>query len=105
MKYFLNEDKTYRQCELMEWCEQFEIMDRHLGNDIINDKHISTVWLGLYHNYFGGDPLLFETMVFDESRGGSEIYIDRYTTWDEAVKGHQKAITWVLNGCNEDEKD
>lgn len=95
MKYYLNEDKTYREATLEEWSEQFEHMDRHVGNDIVLGKHVSTVWLGLDHNLFGGEPHLFETMVFSEHRSGTDIYMERYSTWDEAVAGHQKAIEWV----------
>ena len=58
--YFLNEDRTYRPCNAHEYSEQFEKMDRKIGDDIINEKHISTVWLGLDHNHFGGRPLWLE---------------------------------------------
>lgn len=103
MMYFLNEDKTYRQCEVLEWGMQFETMNRHVGDDVIDDKHVSTVWLGLDHNYFGGSPLLLETMVFDGPCGGRDIYCERYSTWDEAVEGHKRAIQWVLEGCIDDD--
>jgi hypothetical protein len=96
VKYYLNEDKTYRPAELMEWAEQFEYMDRHVGNDMIEGKHVSTVWLGIDHGFMGGDPLVFETMVFSEHDPWTDIYMDRYSTWHEAVAGHQKAIEWVL---------
>lgn len=101
MYYFLNEDKTYNPCDLMTWANQFEFMDRHVGDDCINDKRVSTIWLGLDHDLYGGKPLLFETMVFKNLEKGlpSEIYCIRYSTWDEAVEGHKKAIEWVLNGC------
>lgn len=100
-KYFLNEDKTYRPCSLMEWGTQHETMDKHVAQDEINDCWIATVWLGLDLNHWGGPPLVFETMVFKEE---SDIYCDRYTTWTEAEDGHQKAIEWVKNGCKEDER-
>lgn len=96
--YYLNEDKTYRPAELMEWAEQFEHMERHVADDNLNGKRVSTVWLGLDHNYSGGKPLLLETMVFDEE--GYEIYCERYTTWQEAEDGHEKAIQWVIGGCD-----
>lgn len=94
-KYYLNEDKTYRPATLMEWSEQFENMDRHVGSDNVLGKRVSTVWLGLDHGFQGGEPLVFETMVFSEYNGGTDIYMDRYSTWDDAVAGHQKAIEWV----------
>lgn len=102
MMYYLNEDKTYRQCGVLEWGHQFQTMDRHVGDDIINDHHVSTVWLGMDHNFYGGVPLLLETMVFDSPRGGNDIYMRRYTTWEQAVEGHKEAVQWVLDGCKED---
>lgn len=105
--YFLNKDHTYTPCSMMKWASQFEDMSmtntKHVAEDIIDGKHVSTVWLGLNHNYFGGPPLVFETMVFDEPKGGHDIYCDRYTTWDEALEGHKKAVEWVKAGCNDDE--
>ena len=102
--YVLLEDHTFRPCHFMEWAEQFESMTkegkRHIGDDMVGDYHVSTVWLGLDHNYYGGAPLLFETMVFNGDHSG-DIYMDRYTTWDEALEGHKKAIEWVKDGCNE----
>jgi len=98
--YFLNPDHTYRKCSLMEWGKQLQTMDRQVADDNFNDCRVSTVWLGTDHNYWGGPPLVFETMIFKE---GSDIYCERYTTWQEAEEGHQKAIQWVLDGCKEDE--
>lgn len=106
MYYFLNEDHTYRPCRLEEWSNQFEGMSkqgaRHIASDVINGCHVSTVWLGIDHNHFGGKPILFETMVFGHKDSGNDIYCNRYSTWDEAVEGHQEAIQWVLNGCHDD---
>ena len=102
MMYYLNDDKTYRKCSIEEWAFQFETMNRHVGDDIINGKHVSTVWLGTDHNFYGGVPLLLETMVFSDPRGGNDIYMRRYTTWEQAVEGHKKAVQWVLDGCKEE---
>lgn len=100
--YFLNDDKTYRLCTLREWVKQFELIDnRRVGYDYINECEVSTVWLGIDHNYiYNGPPILFETMVFLD--GISNIYQERYSTWQEAEEGHQRAIQWVKNGCKED---
>lgn len=106
--YFLNDDHTYRPCTLMEWAKQMEDFykqdKKHVGYDDVNGYHVSTVWLGLDHNFGVGEPLLFETMVFPY-QDGIETYTERYTTWDEAVAGHERAIQWVLDGCKEDSGD
>lgn len=101
--YYLNKDKTYRPCTIEEWAQQFEAMDRKVNNTIINGKHVSTVWLGIDHRYFGGTPLLLETMVFDDVNGGNDIYMRRYTTWKQAVKGHKEAVKWVRDGCKDED--
>jgi hypothetical protein len=56
---------------------------------------VSTVWLGLDHNYTGGLPLIFETMVFDGAEiGGSDVDCQRYATEEQAMRGHSEAITF-----------
>lgn len=94
MYYKLNEAKEPVKCDLMEWSNMFENDDRRVAFDAIEGKEVSTVFLGLDHNYFGGKPLLFETMVFDEGES-SEHYCLRYSTYEQALKGHQEAIEWV----------
>ena len=39
------------------------------------------------------DPILFETMIFG---GEHHEYQERYTTWDEAIKGHKEAVALVF---------
>lgn len=53
---------------------------------------VSTVWLGLNHNYGSGRPLIFETMVFG---GELDNEMDRYSTLDEAIAGHQRMVERV----------
>ena len=102
--YYLNDDKTARPCTSQEYGDQRMSMGlnntKHVGNDMVNGNRVSTVWLGINHAFdesYG--PLLFETMVFADDKTGQDIYMDRYSTWDEAVAGHQKAIEWVNGGC------
>jgi hypothetical protein len=50
------------------------------------DLLVSTVFLGLDHNFGGrGRPLLFETMTNDRM-------VERYATWEEAEAGHKRAV-------------
>ncbi len=107
MYYKLNDDKTISPCSLEEWSKQFEelaLLDKkHVGNDVINGHYVSTVWLGMCHNYWGDGPLVFETMVFSSKESGIDEYCERYSTWSEAEEGHKKAIQWVKDGCKDDE--
>jgi hypothetical protein len=55
-------------------------------------KWISTVWLGIDHNYGSGPPLIFETMVFESKDNLGELALDRYSTLEEAEDGHEKMV-------------
>jgi len=64
---------------------------------------VSTVWLGLDHSFSDdGPPLIFETMVFatdsrDPERDtlGPDLDCLRWSTEQEAIKGHQDMCTLV----------
>lgn len=79
---------------LEEWARAVEREDRHIGDTTLpNGRRVSTVWLGLDHNFGQGLPLIFETMVF----GPDELDCQRYSTEDEACAGHQAMIEkWLL---------
>lgn len=49
---------------------------------------VSTVWLGLNHNWGAGPPLIFETVVFESLDGPGDLDMARYATEAEAVSGH-----------------
>lgn len=105
MYYKLDENKKVVPSSLKEWANFFENEKNHsrVGLDNINGKRISTVFIGLCHNYNPRSriPITFETMVFDNN--DRSIYQERYSTWQEAEEGHKKAVEWVKNGCVEDE--
>lgn len=68
----------------------------------VNGRFISTVFLGLNHNFnVNGPPMLFETMVFPKKGDWGEIYMERCHDYEEAQDMHQKAVQWVLDGENE----
>ncbi len=100
-KYYLKKDHTYIPCSLRRWSDQLEYMHRtntkHVARDEVNGRLISTVWIGLDHSFQlnSEHPLVFETMIFDDITTGDELYMERYTTWQEAEEGHKKAIEWV----------
>ena len=77
-------------CEnLIEWAKWFEKSDRKVAKTKIKDVTISTVFLGINHNFGEGKPILFETMIFG---GGLDGEMDRYSTWEEAEEGHKRWI-------------
>jgi len=57
--------------------------------------HVSTVFLGIDHNFgWDGPPVLFETMVFGED-GASDLYSTRACTWREALREHDHACSII----------
>jgi hypothetical protein len=56
---------------------------------------VSTVFLATDHAWDGGPPLLFETMIFGGDHDEDQW---RYSTWDEAVAGHEEACRIAFTG-------
>lgn len=51
--------------DLMTWGKWMETAQRSVADERIGETRISTVFLGLDHNYTPGDPpILWETMIF-----------------------------------------
>jgi len=63
-------------------------------NPLTGNADVSTVFLGLDHSFGGGPPQIFETMVFGGLYDEEQI---RYSTWDEAVAGHNKMVEAIQN--------
>jgi hypothetical protein len=91
-RYYRKDGTPYPEDGLMEWAKDF-------GNDVNrvvkqttlkNGKWVSTVWLGLDHNYGGGRPHIFETMVFPSDNDMGELDQRRYSTEAEALAGHEE---------------
>jgi len=104
--YKLDENKNVVPATLEEWNDYWEERlphsSKHIGDEIINDRRISTVFIGLINGFNQkNEPLLFESMIFDEN--GVSISMNRYATYKEAEEGHKKAVQFVEDGCKEDE--
>ena len=92
-RYILVDGKPVFEPDLMIWAEWFEKnSERIIQHNLINGILISTVFLGLDHNYDAGPPLLWETMIFDLYHEDPQW---RYTSHESALKGHQRAIRKV----------
>lgn len=89
-KYILEGHEVIECTDLMKWAKWIENADRNVAKTTISpDVKVSTVFLGLNHNYGDGEPLLFETMVFG---GEHDEEMERYSTWEQAEIGHK---IWV----------
>jgi hypothetical protein len=94
--YILRGHEVVTTDSLAAWGRMFDDSDhRIVGFDMVEDVRVSTVFLGLDHNFGGGPPLLFETMVFG---GEYDQQCDRYSTWDEAEAGHRAVVEALTVG-------
>ncbi len=78
--------------DLLKWAKWFEKSNKCVATTKIKSYFVSTIFLGLNHNFDGDRPLLFETIVFNPNR---DQEIQRYCTWDEAVAGHKAMVSLV----------
>jgi hypothetical protein len=64
--------------DLMTWAQWFESRKRILKQENVGDVYISTVFLGLDHNFDeNGAPILWETMVFPQDENGKRTYSEQ----------------------------
>jgi hypothetical protein len=94
---YILEGHTVVPChDFLKWARWFETADRRVAQETIGPYFVSTVFLGLDHNFApspNAPPLLFETMVF--RRTGAVEHSDyvaqeRCSTWEEAEAQHQR---------------
>ena len=95
--YILDEDHKPVVVDALVWGKWFgDHRKRRVAYTKVGERFVSTVFLGLDHNYDDeGPPILFETMIFEGDDGGD---MWRYATWEEAEKGHAEAVAKVKAG-------
>jgi hypothetical protein len=106
IKYFILLGRTPIAVDLMTWANACERVFRAdiggvnpwlVGRDQIDGAcRVSTVFLGLDHNFGRGEPLLFETTIFGGPLDG-EMW--RYGTYSEAERGHAAAVVQAKKAC------
>jgi hypothetical protein len=77
---------------------------RRVAFDKVGDVEVSTVWLGLNHNFHdNGPPLIFETMTFTEDEDNQWFQqCWRWGTETEARAGHEVVVAAVRNIIEEE---
>lgn len=96
-KFYILDGKEPVPATLDEWARWFGTADRHVAKTQIGQYLVSTVCLGLDHNFSDrGPPLLFEAMIFDLD--GRTDYQERCSTWKEAEAMHAMACAYVRQG-------
>lgn len=96
-KFILDANKQPKRASLMEWATWFEKAERHVAKDQIGDVRISTVFLGIDHQFGDGPPLLFETMIFG---GDHDQHQERCSTWEQAETQHADAVRLVTRSVH-----
>lgn len=87
MKCYKLVGKNVEECGLEEGATQEH---RQVAKTQRYGVLVSTVFLFIDHNHFNvGPPLVFETMIFG---GKHDQYQTRCSTWEDAVKMHQKGV-------------
>lgn len=92
--FYILEWKIPKPVEMLEWSTSFDVTKNgrlwlyHQGKIVV-----STIFLWIDHSYNPDwPPILFETMIF---WGKYNKYQERYSTWEEAEKWHEKAVALV----------
>lgn len=93
-KYII-EGRTPVPADLMTWAKWFETSDRHVAIEETDGYCVSTVFLGLDHQFSDGPPLLFETMVFGSEGAGNDLWCERTSTWEEAEQAHARGVEFA----------
>ena len=94
--YILDDDGNPVLADTLTWARWFETHERHVADtDLGAYGRVSTVFLGLDHNFLGivnpitYRPILWETMVFGGPLDGETR---RYASRAEAQDGHDEMV-------------
>lgn len=99
--YILNErGEPVAEPDIEAYCEWFGRTDRCVGRDVVHGFLVSTVFLGIDHDWTGrGPPVLWETMVFgpgDPTVEGVEGFQVRCSgSREQALAQHDRVVLWV----------
>ena len=95
-------DRNGKQMTLEEWGKAFANPKyKILGSHCVGNLWVSTVWLGVDHDYGNlfrnppMPPLIFESMIFEVPDGvtnWSSLEMRRYRTEHEAMVGHAELV-------------
>lgn len=107
MFYILVDGVPQKVKDVLEYAEWDVKNSRKIAKTEIYGLVVSTVFLGIDHNFSGkGDPILFETMVFSETKDpkfrkmfemteDSNFSMRRSTTVEEAKRNHAIVVSEI----------
>ena len=93
--YVLDEHRNVVGTNDAELLAAMSFDDKRVALTWLWDLRVSTVFLGIDHNFgVSGPPLVFETMVF-HGDGSADLYCARSRTWREALEEHDVACSLI----------
>lgn len=97
--YILDAERQPVPCGAETWARWFTSASQDGSRIVAKTRRetwvVSTVFLGLDHNWFEHGPaVLFETMIFGGDNWDEE-YCERCSTWDMAELQHERAVRYV----------
>lgn len=90
--YYILENKKPKLTSPTVWRMWNTPENKRVALNKIGDIDVSTVFLGVDYGFNSTIPVLFETMVFG---GPDDQYCERYCTYEEAEKGHDRIVNMV----------
>jgi len=106
--YILDENRQPVEVDMMTWAQWFSQNDRLVAEDFTGFYRLSSVFLGIDHQWGKGPPMLFETMVFLRESEIKKIFGRyrpvneeafelgdtqwRYSSWDDCATAHQTIL-------------
>jgi hypothetical protein len=101
--YVLDGKEPRHARSMLEWVKWFANADRKVAVTRIDDMEISTVFVGIDHEYsphgvrYHGQPMLFETAVFTGSR---VVRVFRHPSWAEAEQAHAFIVECIQDAVH-----
>lgn len=93
--YFIEKDGEPLAVDMKVWASHWQ-NNRQVGDDMVGDVRVSTVFLGINHRHSGvGPPILYETMIFGGEHDEDQW---RYCTRKEAEAGHKAVVAFLKDG-------
>ena len=81
-----NDARVWGDWSKRDWNENGRRVAR---TEVSKDCYVSTVFLGIDHQFGEGPPILYETLVFG---GPEDQLMFRYSTREEAEEGHANTV-------------
>jgi hypothetical protein len=94
MHFILRDGRPVDEPDVIKWAQWMEANDREriVEQTTFSDGcMVSTVFLGLDHDFMGTGAILYETMTFGGPHGEGAIEL-RYRTREEAEQGHAATV-------------